>query len=200
MKKLISRFEKDLQISESYATFRVWGVLTMILVIISIIVASLLIFPYGQSRTDSMILPEGNYEVTDSMPDSNKYYVIETNYNDLVKLHSESIFVTSNNSHVALIKIIDERTVTYCNLKMIFNIKNLSYEISSVEKIKDGVAYIKYERLTEKMIILNIVIPLLLIIFFVLLIFGMQSSKDYIEVPTIGPFSESKTVRLKVWF
>ena len=175
MKKLIARFQKDLKISKGNAITRIFSIFILLLLITGTLIMTLVIFPYRSSYTDSMILPKGDYEVTGSMPDSNKYSIIETNYSELVKLHSEPNFVTSNKGQIVLIRVIDEKTVTYCNLKLQFSIKNSSYLISSIEKVKDSVAYIKYERQTTDMIMLNIVVPLLFIVIFLLVIIGMQS-------------------------
>lgn len=196
MKKLVARFQRDLQISESNATFRVFGVLTLVLLAISTLIASLLIFPYRQSRIDTIVLPKGDYYIASSMPDSNRCIIIKTNYGELEKLHSGPIYITNSEGQVALIKVIDERTVTYCNIKTWFSIMNLSYVISSIEKVKDCVAYIKYERQTTEMIILNIVIPLLFIIIFLLLIIGMQSRAGVYSMKD----SQIIEKNLVVWF
>ena len=203
MKKLISRFEEDLKISWKDARSRVRICILCAICAIVIIAISFAIFPYNKSYIETKVLPNGpneSYTPIPSVPDT----AIEVKEGMLKWLFNGSLLVAHDKTHILCITLEKKNGNTYQHyykMKNSINLFTLSYNISFIsDTVKEGVVSYKCERSDVKTFFYNFLIPFLFFCFFFSKIIERQSSKDFIDVPTEGPFSESKTIKLNVWF
>lgn len=177
MKNLISKIQKELEVSKGNAIFRVIMMDIFIVTFVAITIITFISFPYHSSQPAvKLTLPHGNYEVVQNISeqgiqlDEKQYYSMlpsnETTF-VCVKENGTSIFMFNKNGIPFYYK---KNVVEYGSCF------SLSYIISNVS-IDNDVLIAEQKRFNTIMILLHIVIPIVLL--FVLSIsFVKTQTKD----------------------
>jgi hypothetical protein len=168
MKKLVSLFQEKLDVSVKNATYRVIGVVVVLICAVATLVAAIGTFPFASNLTERISLLPGNYTQVDEIRDGD----VMVNTAQFLQMAKGSVSFVSLEG-CAIVYMTKVGGISYRHEDAIDY--NLSYYNAS-SRIENGVMVREMERSVAEMIFVHIILPLLFL-FTLLLIFVRLEGK-----------------------